>query len=293
MIVAENKDPEQTKENTPEKGNELAKVREELTSEKFRAQELTLAMAAKEEELSSAKAKTAEQEAEIRMLGEKLKEFESLSENLEILEETRRKAEDLRVENARLKDVAEQANSLQTVVEELSQQKDALVKEFTALKSNAFEKEQKLLKTEDSLKEDMKEHKVIEEIRGMLLDGMMLCKTLDTLAREGLTSCREKYNKANECVKFLPEYVKTVDKQERLNLVKALCDAFPFLSYIPKKSSYLGFIDECVINTLKAKEAKVNLYEALVAKYVEIEKVAAKKCSEFELRLSCYNLSES
>eukprot|EP00826_Nyctotherus_ovalis_P018250 TRINITY_DN1543_c0_g9_i1.p1 TRINITY_DN1543_c0_g9~~TRINITY_DN1543_c0_g9_i1.p1 ORF type:complete len:251 (+),score=81.97 TRINITY_DN1543_c0_g9_i1:457-1209(+) len=250
-------------------------------------------MVAKEEELSSTKAKVTDQEAEIKMLGEKLKEFESLSENLEILEETRRRAEDLRVENERLKDVAEQANSLQAAVETLNQQKDALVKEFTALKSNAFEEEQKLLKTEDSVREEAKEHTVIEEIRGMLLDGMMLCKTLDTLAREGLTACREKFNKASECVKFLPEYMKTADKQERLNLVKALCDSFPFLSYIPKKSSYLGFIDECVINTLKAKEVKISLYEALVAKYGEIEKVAARKCLEFELKLSCYNLSES
>ena len=271
-----------------EKMNELAKVKEELDNANIKLQEMKVTMEVKNEEVESNQKKIEEQEKEIKLLKDKIKDFKYLAENLEVLEKTRRRAEDLEVENIKLRDQAEQANSLQATVEELSQQKNELVKEFTILKSHTYEEEQKMLKEKPK-----EEYKVIEEIKSLLLDAMLLCKTLNTLSKEESTTYKEKLNKIQNCIKFLPEYIKTVDKQERLNLTKILYNDLQFLNYIPKKTSYIDIIDACVVNTLKDKEEKVILYEDSIAKYEEISKVAARKCSEFELKLSCYNLSES
>eukprot|EP00826_Nyctotherus_ovalis_P018249 TRINITY_DN1543_c0_g8_i2.p1 TRINITY_DN1543_c0_g8~~TRINITY_DN1543_c0_g8_i2.p1 ORF type:complete len:237 (-),score=91.92 TRINITY_DN1543_c0_g8_i2:49-738(-) len=201
----------------------------------------------------------------------------------------------------KLRDLADQGAALLTKVEELSQQKDALVRELTVLKSQTFEEEQKsdmkskgsVLKSENDAQEDAKKYRVVEEIKGMLLEAMLLCKTLDTLAREGSSLYADKLSKAKECSKYLREYVKTVDKQERLNITKVLHSFLPFLNFVPKKTSHLKIIDDCVINGLKAREVKMVRYENYVAKYNELADISAKRCSEFQFKLSCYNSSNS
>lgn len=281
----------QVKPELLEKIKELAGVKEKLENAKM--QEMSLALAEREDELSSIRQKASSQEAEIESLRRRIKEFENLSDNLEVLEKTRRQAEDLEAENEKLKDLADQGSVLLTTVEELTQQKDALVKELTILKSQTFEQEQKVLKSEDDGREDGKEYRVVEEIKGMLLEAMLLCKTLDTLAREGSSTYADKLDKARECSKYLREYVKTVDRQERLNVAKALHSFLPFLSFIPKKTSHLKIIDDCIINSLKAREVKMVRYENYVAKYNELADISAKRCSEFQFKLSCYNSSNS
>jgi len=276
--------------------NELLTVKEELAKANIKMKEMNLVIEEKEEELNSSNRKVSNQEAEINSLKGKIKEFQNLSENLEVLEKTRRQLEDLQEENKRLKDLADQTASSLAIAKELNKEKDELVKEFTLLKSNIFEEEQKSLqavKSEDNLKEEVKKYKVIEEIREMLLEVMLLYKTLETLAREGSTKYTEKLNKIKECVKLLSGYVETVDKQERLNMTKVLHNVFPFFNSIPKKKTYLNIIDNCVISCFRTKQKKVIQYEDLIIKYKELANEAVKRYSEFELKLSCYNISDS
>ena len=208
-----------------------------------------------------------------------------------MLEETRVQVINLQTENQKLEILANQSSDLMSELTQIKEQKESLSTEFSILKSSVFESERKEITSKDP-KFDSKNFKVLEEIQNLIIEGMTLCKTLDTSAKEVLMVYNEKLKKANDCIKVLPEYTKTSNNQERLNISQSLKNLLSVLNCIPKKSSNLKIIDECVINGLTGKIDKISDYEKWVAKCTEINNVAAKKYAEYELRLSYYNSSD-
>ena len=138
-----------------------------------------------------------EQELEISSLKNKLKEFESLSDNLAMLEETRVQVINLQTENQKLEILANQSSDLMSELTQIKEQKESLSTEFSILKSSVFESERKEI-TSKNPKFDSKNFKVLEEIQNLIIEGMTLCKTLDTSAKEVLMVYNEKLKKAYE-----------------------------------------------------------------------------------------------
>jgi len=175
--------------------------------------------------------------------------------------------------------------SLEQQLAELKEQKAVLIKEQIELKAMLFDREQKLM---DKGSDTEKKYKVLEEIKNLLQEILATYATMQTIIREVCMIYTEKVSKVTEYQELLTKYLEENNKKERLKRCELMTESLSFLNSIPKKITYIGMLDKCIIDTLKAKVGKGEEYKALVARYEKLTDLISKKFTEYEFKLSHY-----
>jgi len=206
---------------------------------------------------------------------------EDIEDLREELEQATKMIAALEIKNKYLEQIADTYSSNPGAIQFSQKQDELSVKENTELKES-------LSAAESDKNNEIKEVKVVEEVKKIIGEVVYAYKTMSTNAKGFEKAFVEKKEQVEYLISALEDLGSLKKASEIAIILKRLEDDMPFLKGFPKECDQYGIMIDCLTKVAEKKQKRLELYDNEIRKYNIMIEVADSKVTEYEKKLEFY-----